>query len=646
MSDDRTPQPPTEHTLDLLAAASGAFIPDTADMERATRGLVATHPTGHIEAGGRTVWDVGRHDFIRESEEAPDSVHASLWHQARLNAVHGLFEVAPGLWQARGYDIANITFIAGDTGWLIIDPLTTEECARACLDLANAELGERPVIGVIYTHSHIDHFGGVRGVVTDEEVASGAVSIIAPDQFLREAVFENVIAGPAMLRRAHYQFGGTLPANERQHVDCGLGKATGVGQVGLIAPTDYITETGEERTVDGIRIIFQLTPEAEAPAEMNFFFPDRGEPDADGTSKGWLCMAENCSHNMHNLLPLRGAQARDSLGWSKYINEALELFGADSSLMFASHHWPRWGTEDVAQFLGQQRDLYRWMHDQTMRLANKGLVPTEIAEELELPAAFTDQMHTRGYYGALVHNVKAVYQRYLGWYDGNPAHLWMRTPTDAGKRYVDLAGGPDALLAHAQRSFDDGDYRWVAEVVNHLVFADPTNEAARDLQADALEQLGYQAESATWRNAYLTGAQELRNGAPKARPAGARTGLAAALTVDMVFDAIAIRLESENVAGEHVVTNWTFTDLDGDDASWVLALENQAMHHIRGRHDADAAVTVTITKELLLAITGGALKFVDAVADGTVGVDGDPSALRTIFENLDSFATSFGIVEP
>ena len=403
------PKPPTEQTLELLATASGAFVPDTADMDRVTRGLIATHPTGVIEENGRTVWDIGRHDFVRETHDAPDSVNASLWNQARLNAIHGLFEVAPGLWQARGYDISNITFIAGDTGWLIIDPLTSEACAKACLDLANAELGERPVVGIIYTHSHIDHFGGVRGVVTDEQVESGQVRIIAPEHFLHEAVFENVIAGPAMGRRANYQFGMTLPPGPRQHVDSGLGKATPMGQVGLIPPTEYITETGQEKTVDGIRIIFQLTPEAEAPAEMNFFFPDRGEAGADGKSQGWLCMAENCSHNMHNLLPLRGAQARDSLGWSKYINEALELFGADSALMFASHHWPRWGTDDVAQFLRQQRDLYRWMHDQTMRLANKGLVPTEIAEELELPKAFTDQIHTRGYYGALVHNAKAVY---------------------------------------------------------------------------------------------------------------------------------------------------------------------------------------------------------------------------------------------
>ena len=646
MSDDHMIKPPTEQTLELLAAASGAFVPDAADMSRVTRGLVATHPTGVIEEDGRTVWDIGRHDFVRDSEVAPDSVNASLWNQARLNAVHGLFEVAPGLWQARGYDISNITFIAGDTGWLIIDPLTSEACAKACLDLANAELGERPVVGIIYTHSHIDHFGGVRGVVTDKQVESGEVRIIAPEHFLHEAVFENVIAGPAMGRRANYQFGMTLPAGPRQHVDSGLGKATPMGQIGLIPPTEYITKTGQEKTVDGVRIIFQLTPEAEAPAEMNFFFPERGPEQADGLRKGWLCMAENCSHNMHNLLPLRGAQARDSLGWSKYINEALELFGADSALMFASHHWPRWGTDDVAEFLRHQRDLYRWMHDQTMRLANKGLVPTEIAEELELPKAFTDQIHTRGYYGALVHNAKAVYQRYLGWYDGNPAHLWMRTPVDAGTRYVELAGGAEALLAHAQAAYDVGDYRWVAEVVNHLVFADPANQAARGLQADALEQLGYQAESATWRNAYLTGAQELRQGPPPARPAPSRRGFAVALTVDMVFDAIAIRLKSEDVVSEHVITNWQFTDLDESEASWVLALENQAIHHVCGRHDADAAVTVTLTKDLLVDISGGVVSFIDAVGDGLIALDGDPSALITIFGNLDTFETGFAIVEP
>ncbi len=631
-STPESPKAPTDHTTALLSAAAISFDGDPADFERAKQGLIATHATGLIEENGRTVWDLSRHDFIRESAEAPDSVHPSLWNQARLNATHGLFEVAPGLWQARGYDLSNITFIEGDKGWVIIDPLTSEACARACLELANDTLGERPVTAVIYTHSHVDHFGGVRGVLTDEQIEKRNLPIVAPEHFMRETVAENVIAGPAMGRRATYQFGPLLPAGPRAHVDSGLGKAVPAGQIGLVAPTIDITETGQELVLDGIRVIFQLTPEAEAPAEMNFFFPD----------KGWLCMAENCSHNMHNLLPLRGAQARDSLGWSKYINEALELFGSRTELMFASHHWPRWGADDVAQFLRQQRDLYRWMHDQTMRMANKGLTPNEIAEELELPDAFLAQIHTRGYYGTLVHNCKAVYQRYLGWYDGNPARLWARTPTDAGKRYVDLAGGPEALLTHARKAFDEGDYRWVAEVVNHLVFADPTNLGARTLQADALEQLGYQSESSTWRNAYLTGAQELRNGPPKPRPARI-TALAAALTIDMIFDALAVRLKSEEVVGEHVLTNWEFTDID---ERWMLALENQTLHYVAGRHDDASAVTVRMTRELLIKILAGETTFIEAAGAGDIELDGDPAALITIFGNLEQFGTTFAIVEP
>ncbi|MFY8237918.1 MAG: alkyl/aryl-sulfatase, partial [Ilumatobacteraceae bacterium] len=353
--------------------------------------------------------------------------------------------------------------------------------------------------------SHADHFGGVLGVTSQEEVDAGRCRVIAPVGFLQETVGENVIAGPAMSRRGLYQFGPMLPAGPTGHVDCGLGNAIPLGAPGLIAPTEDITFTGEELVVDGVRIIFQLTPETEAPAEMNFFFPDQG----------WLCMAENCSHTMHNLVPIRGALVRNSLKWTKYINEAIELFGKDTKVLFTSHNWPRWGNEDLIEFLTVQRDLYRWMHDQTMRLANKGFTPTEISQALTLPDEFLANDHTRGYYGDLVHNSKAVYQRYLSWYDGNPANLNKLQPSDAGKKYVELAGGADALLEKARAAFDAGEYRWVVELVNHLVFADPTNTEGRHLQADALEQLGYQAESSTFRNAYLMGAQELRLGPPK-----------------------------------------------------------------------------------------------------------------------------------
>lgn len=620
-----------------LEAAVGLSLEDE-DFERASRGRIAKHPTGVISGEFGTAWDLTRYGFLHDDQakpaEVPDSVNPSLWRQAQLNYEHGLFQVDEGLWQARGYDLSNITFIAGEEGWIIVDPLTTASTARACLVLANSELGERPVTAVIYTHSHVDHFGGVHGVTNSEDVAAGKVRVIAPDGFMEEAVAENVIAGPAMSRRAAYQFGPLLAPGERGHVDCGLGKAVPFAPPGLIAPTESVTFTGEELVVDGVRIIFQYTPEAEAPAEMTFFFPD----------KGWLCMAENCSHNMHNLVPLRGAQVRDTLSWSKYIDEALDMFGADTDIMFASHHWPRWGREDIAGFLAKQRDLYRWIHDQTMRRANKGETGIEIAETLRLPDQFLSQGHTRGYYGTLVHNVKAVYARYLSFYDGNPASLWSYPPVEAGERYVRFMGGAENLLKNARESFAEGDYRWVAQVVNHLVFADPHNTEARELQADALEQLGYGSESATWRNAYLSGAQELRHGAPESRPAQ-RSALLAALEVEQIFDAMAVRLVAENVGDQTAIVRWVFTDVQED---WTLRLQHGALTARPRTADstAEETVTLTLTKSSLGAVISGQATFVDLVTDGTVKLDGDPEALRTIFSNLDTFMSGFPIVEP
>ena len=537
-----------------------------------------------------------------------------------------LFEVAPGVWQARGYDISNITFIAGDTGWIVIDPLTAEPCAKACLDLANAHLGERPVVAVIYTHSHTDHFGGVLGVTTQADVDAGRCRIIAPQHFLRETIGENVIAGYAMVRRAMYQFGPLLPQGPRQQVDAGLGKGIPFWPPGLIAPTEEVCETGAELMVDGVRIVFQITPETEAPAEMNFFFPDRG----------WLCTAENCTHNMHNLVPIRGALIRDSLKWSKYIGEIIELWGSQIELSFASHHWPRWGNDDVLAYLRLQRDLYRWVHDQTMRFANHGHNATEIAEMLTLPPEFREHSHLAGYYGHLAHNIKAVFQRYLSWYDGNPANLWKLPPVEAGQRYVRAMGGAEALLAAAQRSFDDGDYRWVAELLNHLVFADPTNTAARELQADTFEQLGYQSESATFRNAYLTGAQELRNGTLPSRPVR-RTGYQDAMTVEQMFDTLAVRLKAEEVGGSSVLLNFTFTDVG---EQWVLGLSNRALHAVPGRHDGAAAATFTLTRAQLLAVIDGEGSWDD------VECSGDAAAADAIFGHLDTFMSMFPLVEP
>jgi alkyl sulfatase BDS1-like metallo-beta-lactamase superfamily hydrolase len=406
----------------------------------------------------------------------------------------------------------------------------------------------------------------------------------------------------------------------------------------LLAPTEEITATGQELVVDGVRVIFQLTPETEAPAEMNFYFPDLRA----------LCMAENCSHTMHNLVPIRGALVRNALNWSKYINESLLLFGADAEVLFASHNWPRWGGDDLREFLVLQRDLYKWMHDQTMRHANLGLTPLEIAETLELPEEFLAHEHTRGFYGDLVHNAKAVYQRYLSWYDGNPANLHKLPPVAVGQRYVALAGGAEALLAHAREAFERGDYRWVAELVNHLVFADPTNEAARNLQADALEQLAYQSESATFRNAYLMGAQELRKGPPANPNSNVRArGLIREMTIEQVFDALAVRTMSEQLGGVALAINWVFTDLRGtDDEQWTLGVSNRTIFSTRGRHERNAAVTVTISRSTLLDVVGQETTFVDAMKSGLVSLDGDAGALLTVFGNLDKFSMGFAIVEP
>lgn len=624
------PRDATEHTRAVTSQAVPPF--DPADFERASRGLIATQPGGIIEGDFGQAWNINKYDFIQRDTPNPDTVHPSLWRQAQLNNIHGLFEVAEGVWQARSYDISNITFIAGDTGWVIIDPLTSTATARACLALANEHLGERPVTAVIYTHSHLDHFGGVLGVTTQADVDAGRCRIIAPQHFMREAVAENLLAGHAMNRRALYQFGPLLPAGPKGHVDCGLGKGTPLSLPGLIAPTEDITYTGEELVVDGIRIIFQLTPETEAPAEMNFFFPD----------KGWLCMAENCSHNMHNLIPIRGAQCRDSLAWSTYIDDAIELFGDGTEIMFASHHWPRWGNADIREFLARQRDLYRYIHDETLRLANHGLVATEIAEVLKPAAEHYEESHTIGYYGSLIHNVKAVYQRYLSWYDGNPCHLHPHPPVEAGKRYVTLAGGADALLATAQDAFDAGDYRWVTELVNHLVFAEPGNTAARELQASALEQLGYQSESATFRNAYLMGAQELRHGGPPKRPAANR-GLVRALPIDQLLALVAMRLKADEVGGIRQIINLQITDLD---EQWTVGLSNRALHYRANRQSPDAAATITTTRETLSQIVAGETTIDAAVAAGELSAEGDLAALHTIVDHLDTFIGGFNIIEP
>jgi alkyl sulfatase BDS1-like metallo-beta-lactamase superfamily hydrolase len=628
-----TRRPASEFTRRANASPGGRVF-DPADEERARRGFIAALDDARIvDDSGRLVHDIGRYAFLAAGSPNPDTVNPHLWRHATLNANHGLFEVCDGIWQVRGYDISNVTFVRGATGWIVIDPLTSEQTARASLGLANRHLGERPVTAVIYTHSHVDHFGGVLGVTTKAEVDAGRCTVIAPEGFLRETVGENVIAGPAMARRASYQFGAFLEPGPDSHVDCGLGTAAPSSAPTLIAPTVDIRATGEELVVDGVRIVFQLTPETEAPAEMNFSFPDHRA----------LCMAENCSHTMHNLVPIRGALVRNALNWSKYLDEALVLFGSDTDVLFTSHNWPRFGREDAAEFLGLQRDLYRWIHDQTMRHANHGWNALEIAESLELPEEFQRHEHTRGFYGDLVHNVKAVFQRYLSWYDGNPVNLYRLPPVEAGRRYVELAGGADALVAAARRAHDAGEYRWAAELLNHVIFADAAHAAARELQADTLEQLGYQAESSTFRNAYLMGAKELRDGPPKPTNSNVRgRNLLREMTVEQVFDTLAVRLRSEDVGGVSVAIDWRFTDVGED---WVLGISNRTLHSRRGR-GANPAATVTLSREVFLEVIVQTTTFLAEMEKGAIVVEGDTGALLSIFGGLDSFAAGFPLVEP
>ncbi|HET7507720.1 MAG TPA: alkyl sulfatase dimerization domain-containing protein, partial [Solirubrobacterales bacterium] len=505
--------------------------PEEEDFLEARRGLVAPFDPPRVEtADGKVIWDLESYGFL--AEECPDTADPSLWRQSRLNCIAGLFELAPGFYQLRGFDLSNMHVVEGKEGIIVIDPLISAETAAAALALYREHRGNRPVTGLVYTHCHIDHFGGAKGIVSPEEVRDRGIPVIAPEGFLEHAVSENVYAGTAMGRRAGYMYGAALRRGPDGQIGSGLGQTTSLGTMTLIPPTLDVTATGQEETVDGVRMVFQLTPGTEAPAEMNFHFPQHRV----------LCIAENATHTMHNLLTLRGALVRDPHVWAAYLDEAVELFGADSDVLFAGHHWPRWGSERIVEYLRKQRDLYAYIHDQTLRLINQGLTGREIAEELELPPELAEEWHCRGYYGSVSHNAKAVYQRYMGWFDGNPAHLWEHTPVESARRYVQFMGGGERLLEQARQSFEEGDYRWVAEVVNHLVFAEPENEAARELQAQALEQLGYGAENATWRNFYLAGAEELRHG-PTGTPTDARPlDILANLSVAQILDGMKVRL--------------------------------------------------------------------------------------------------------
>jgi alkyl sulfatase BDS1-like metallo-beta-lactamase superfamily hydrolase len=607
---------------------------DNADFDDAERGFLGTIASAKIlSASGRTVWSLEPYGFLSQPE-SPTTVNPSLWRQSRLNMNHGLFEVVPGVYQVRGLDIANMTLVEGNRGVIVVDTLTSIEGAQAAMQLYFKHRGQKPVTAVIFTHTHTDHWGGARGVLDEATLASGKVPIIAPNFFMEHAVSENIIAGPAMLRRAQYQFGPLLAKGPRGQVDCGLGKSMAAGAVALLRPTDLIIATGDKRLIDGVEFEFQMAPNSEAPAEMHFFIPRYKV----------LNLAENCTHNFHNLLPFRGADVRDALAWSKYLNEALQMWGGKAEAMCGQHHWPVWGKERIDTMIRQQRDLYKFAHDQTIRLMNHGLTATEIAETIRLPKSLEGAWHTRGYYGHIRHNAKAIYQKYLGWYDANPVNLDPLPPIEAGKKYVEYMGGSAAILGRAAKDFAKGEFRFVAQAVSHLVFAEPDNQAARAMLADTFEQLGYAAESSTWRNAYLFGAQELRQGMPPtpARPPIARETLAA-LRTEQLWDVLGVRLNGPKAEGKHIVLNWNFSDTG---EMFVLNLENSALTYTAGAQSEKADASFTLARSTLDEVIAKQTSFPEAVGAGKIEVGGNPMRLAELMGLMDEFPRMFEIVEP
>lgn len=608
---------------------------DTTDFANAKRGLIAPLPSEVIQSqAGNPIWNPRQYSFITEGAAAPDTVNPSLWRQSQLINMSGLFEVVDGIYQVRNQDLSNMTIIEGTDGITVVDPLVSEETAKVAIDLYYQHRGQKPVKAVIYTHSHVDHYGGVRGIVSEDDVTSGKVKIYAPEGFLEAAVAENVMAGTAMSRRASYMYGNLLKPDPKGQVGAGLGTTTSAGTVTLIPPTDIISETGHKETIDGLTYEFLMAPGSEAPAEMLWFIEE----------KKAISGAEDVTHTLHNTYSLRGAKIREPLPWSKYLNRALVMWGDKAEVIFAQHHWPTWGNDKVIDLLEKQRDLYRYINDETLRMVNHGMTMREIADGFKLPDSLAHYWANRGYYGSVYHDVAATYVLYLGWFDGNPSTLHELPPVEASKKYVEFMGGADAVLEKAQKSFDEGDYRWVAQVANHVVFADPANQKAKNLTADALEQLGYQAESGPWRNFYLTGAQELRNGvAELPTPNTASPDTVRAMSLDLFFDYLGVRLNREKAGEAQTTLNF---DFGGSDGKYLIQLENGVLNNTAGEQADKADATITLSRATLDNIVLGQVKLDKAIADGDVKVNGDSKKLEQLVSYLDTFDFWFDIVTP
>ncbi|MGE0045370.1 MAG: alkyl/aryl-sulfatase [Hyphomonadaceae bacterium] len=621
----QAPVDATTATRAANEAALAALPQDSEDEDFAQRGFIATRadPIIRNQAGG-VVMDLSAYDFLQGP--APATVNPSLWRHQRLLARHGLFQVSERIYQVRGFDVSNMTIVVGDTGYIVLDPLLTAETARAAMALVREHLGDRPVVAVVYSHSHGDHFGGVRGVVDQADVTAGRVRIIAPHGFIEEAVSENVIAGNAMSRRATYQFGVAIPPGPEGAMGVGIGPALSRGSITLIPPTETIDQPIQDVTIDGVRFQFQLTPGTEAPAEMNAYLPDLRA----------LWLAENANATMHNVLTPRGALVRDTRVWAHYLSQALSLYGPNAEIMFTSHAWPRWGNERIRDFIASHRDAYKYLHDQSVRLMNQGFTGEEIAERVRLPESLAQRWFNRGYYGTMMHNSRAVYQRYMGWYDGNPANLYPLSEPEAAPRYVAAMGGARRVLRMAQQAFDRGEYRWAAELLNHLVFADSENTQARALLARTHTQMAFQAESAIWRGMYLSAAAELGGRAPFAGATTQSLDLIAATPSAMILDLLAVRLNPQTAAPMRF--NLVFPDRN---ERFAVSIENSVLVYEADRAHADAQATITAPRAAFLAAM-----FAPQFPAPPPRVEGDGEVWTRFRASFDAPDPAFPIVTP
>lgn len=632
-------EPPAPGTVTKATAEANARVAqqlplnDMSDFADATRGRLAQIEGGVIRnAKGEVVWDANSYAFLKG--DAPPSVNPSLWRQSKLNAEHGLFEVTPGIYQLRGYDISVMTIIRGKTGWIIVDPLTAVETAAAGMDLVRKVLGDRPITGILFTHSHGDHYGGVAALATPEVLASGKIPIIAPHGFTDEAISENVLAGIYMGRRAGFQFGAALPRSATAQVGTGLGQALPANnRASLAKPTMEVARGAAPVVVDGVTFEFIDAAGSEAPAEFMFYLPEFKA----------LCSSEVATGTFHNVLTQRGAKARDTLNWSKAIDAALRTYADKSEVVFGSHNWPTWGAENVKTFLTHHRDTYRYIHDQTVRLANSGETALEIAENIGEPSFAKTDFSTRGYYGTYNHNAKAVFQFYFGWWDGVPANYHRHVPTEESKRYVAAMGGAKKALATGIKAYDAGDYRWSSTVFNHLVFADPEDQAARQWLAASYEQQGFQAEAGSWRNVFLQAAHELRHGIPNPRIDVAGAGVIQAVPTPNLMDALAARFNPAKSTRPNTTVQISFTDRKEEVA---LHIGTSVLFPSMGQKlDKPTAALIT-TRAAFNGLITQTLDIGDAIQSGVLRFEGDPSVIAAMFAALDRPEMTFNVVTP